>query len=41
MALKRAMEKWDDERQQAALATNDPTDLFAYPRSGAIDRFND
>lgn len=39
-ALKRAMEKWDDERQQAGLATNDPTDLYSYPRSGAIDRYN-
>lgn len=40
MALKRAMEKWDDERQLASLNFNDPTDNFAYPRSGAIDRYN-
>lgn len=39
-ALKRAMEKWDDSKQEAGLATNDPTDLYAYPRSGAIDRYN-
>lgn len=37
-SLKRAMESWDDERQQSALVGNDPTDLYAYPRSGAINR---
>lgn len=36
-ALKNAMEKWDNDRQASAIATNDPTDLYAYPRSGAID----
>lgn len=40
-ALKNAMEKWDNEKQLSSLETNDPTDLFAYPRSGAIDRYND
>lgn len=39
-ALKNAMEKWDNERQQSALEQNDPTDLYAYPRSGAIDRYD-
>lgn len=38
VALKKAMETWDDERQSAALETNDPTDLYSYPRSGAINR---
>lgn len=38
--LKEAMEEWDNKKQQASLATNDPTDLFAYPRSGAVDRYS-
>jgi len=37
--LKKSMEKWDDNLQQSDLETNDPTDLFGYPRSGAIDRY--
>lgn len=39
-SLKMAMEKWDDEKQQNSLETNDPTDLFAYPRSGSINRYD-
>ena len=37
-ALKNAMISWDNERQLASLEHNDPTDLYSYPRSGAIDR---
>jgi len=40
-ALKNAMSTWDNERQQTSLNYNDPTDNFAYPRSGAVDRYND
>ena len=39
-ALKSAMEKWDDERQSSTMDSNDPTDLFGYPRSGAINRYD-
>jgi len=39
-ALKNAMEKWDDEKQMNSLETNDPSDLYAYPRSGAINRYD-
>lgn len=39
MALKSAMEDWDNEKQLSALETNDPTDLYGYPRSGAINRY--
>lgn len=38
--LKKSMEKWDDNLQQSDLETNDPTDLYGYPRNGAIDRYN-
>lgn len=37
-ALKNAMESWDNERQLSTIEHNDPTDLYSYPRSGAIDR---
>ena len=40
-AIKEAMEEWDNAKQQDSLATNDPSDLYAYPRTGAIDRYND
>lgn len=38
-ALKNAMVKWDDERQLSAIESNDPTDLYSYPRAGAINRY--
>lgn len=38
LALKNAMEKWDNERQLSTLDHNDPSEPFGgYPRSGAID----
>ena len=37
MALKNALETWDAKRQQSAIEGNDPTSLYNYPRSGAID----
>jgi hypothetical protein len=38
-ALKRAMEKWDDEMQLAAREGSDPSEAAGgYPRAGAIDR---
>lgn len=38
-ALKNAMEKWDNEKQLAAIQSNDPTEYpGGYPRAGAIDR---
>lgn len=40
-ALKNAMEKWDNEKQLAAIQSNDPTEFpGGYPRAGAIDRSN-
>jgi hypothetical protein len=36
--LKNAMEKWDNELQLTDLEFNDPTDLYAYPRLGTINR---
>lgn len=38
--LKKAMETWDNNLQISELETNDPTDLYAYPRNGAIDRYS-
>lgn len=38
LALKNAFVKWDDARQRASLEQNDPTELYSYPRSRAIDR---
>ena len=35
--LKRAMEKWDTEKQLNSLVNNDPTDLYGGFRSGAIN----
>ena len=41
LALKNAMEKWDNEKQGDSLSNNDPTDGYSsFPRSGAIDRSN-
>lgn len=37
LALKGAMEKWDNELQQTDLVTNDPEDFYDYPRAGAIN----
>ncbi len=38
-ALKNAMETWDNEKQLAALQSNDPTEFpGGYPRAGAVDR---
>ena len=37
-ALKDAMETWDNELQLSSLAFNDPSELYSYPRNGAIDR---
>lgn len=37
MALKSAMEKWDNERQMSSLESNDPTERGDYPRSGAVN----
>ncbi len=36
-ALKNAMEKWDNDRQLSAIENSDPTDLYSYPRAGAIN----
>lgn len=41
MALKNAMERWDNERQLSTIDGNDPTSLHNYPRNGAIDRYNE
>lgn len=39
--LKNAMEKWDNEKQLAAIQSNDPTDFpGGYPRSGAVDKYS-
>lgn len=38
--LKKSMEKWDDNMQSTEMESNDPTDLYGSPRSGAIDRYN-
>lgn len=37
-AMKKAMEVWDDEKQQNSLQYNDPTSLYNYPRERAINR---
>lgn len=37
LALKNAMEKWDDDLQQTDLVTNDPEDFYDYPRAGAVN----
>lgn len=37
-ALKNAMESWDNEKQMASMAHNDPTDLYGGHRDGAINR---
>lgn len=38
-ALKRALEKWDNALQLSEVSHNDPNEPYAYPRSGAIDRY--
>ena len=39
-ALKNAMEKWDNEKQLAAIQSNDPSEYpGGYPRAGAVDRY--
>lgn len=41
LALKNAMEKWDNEKQLAAIQSNDPAEYpGGYPRAGAVDRSN-
>lgn len=40
-ALKNAMETWDNDRQASAIENNDPSDLYNYPRSGAVNRQDD
>lgn len=40
-SLKKAMDTWDNNRQQASINLNDPTDDYGYPRSRAIDRYGD
>ncbi len=37
-ALKNAMEIWDDSKQGASMAHNDPTDMYGGHRDGAINR---
>lgn len=37
-ALKNAMVTWDSEKQLASIQSNDPTDMYGAPRSGAINR---
>jgi len=40
-ALKSAMEKWDNDKQLAAIQSNDPSEYpGGYPRGGAVDRWN-
>lgn len=41
LALKNAMATWDDKKQASAIEGNDPSNLYSYPRSGAIDRSGD
>lgn len=41
IALKDAMEKWDNEKQLSSIDHNDPTEFGAYPRAGAVDRRGD
>lgn len=38
-ALKNAVENWDNEKQLTYTDNSDPTELYSYPRSGAIDRY--
>lgn len=40
-ALKEAMENWDNQKQLNSLSANDPDEPYAYPRSGAINRYDD
>lgn len=41
-AMKNAMENWDNDKQLAALQSNDPSEFpGGYPRSGAVNRYND
>lgn len=36
-ALKNAMEKWDNGKQVSAIEHNDPSDLYGWPRAGAVN----
>lgn len=38
-SMKKAMEKWDNEKQMSALQDNDPTELYGGFRDGAINRY--
>lgn len=38
LALKNAMEKWDNDLQMSEVINNDPTEIGAGPRVGAVDR---
>lgn len=38
-SLKRAIEAWDDKKQNNTLESNDPTELSDYPRERAINRY--
>lgn len=38
-SLKRAIEAWDDKKQNNTLESNDPTELSDYPRDRAINRY--
>lgn len=40
VALKNAMENGTTKDRLLLLENNDPTNLYNYPRSGAIDRYN-
>lgn len=39
-ALKKAMETWDNSLQLNEVEHNDPTDLYSYPRAGAVNRYD-
>jgi hypothetical protein len=42
LALKNALEKWDNEMQLATIQSNDPTSFHGgYPRLGAVNRFDE
>lgn len=36
-ALKNAMEKWDNAKQVSTIEHNDPSDLYGWPRTGAVN----
>lgn len=39
-SLKNAMLNWDNEKQLAYIDHNDPTEMYSYPRSGAVNRYD-